>query len=267
MKKIGIIAGNNSLPILLSQEAKQSGVEEIYVVGFNDITVPEIKRHVTRVTFISVGQFGSLLQFFKKNAVEHIFMIGQIPPRLIFKKIKFDLRGMNLFRKVYKKGAVEVFGVIAKELEKEGLQLLDSTFYLQNHLARKGILTKKAPTKKIIRDIHRGTEIAKHLTQLDIGQTVVVKDGAVLALEAFEGTDETIIRGAQLGGDGVIVVKVSSSKQDMRFDVPVIGPKTIEVLRDVKAKALSIDAGKTLLIDKQYSLNEANKSGLVIVAS
>ena len=193
-------------------------------------------------------------------------MVGQIPPKLIFKGIKFDARGLMLFKKIYNKGANHVFGAIAEEMEKNGLVLQDTTQFLKDLLPSKGVLTKKKPTKAQQKDMQHGRKIAKQIADLDIGQTVVLKDGAILAVESFEGTNATISRGAKLGGEGIVVVKVCSPKHDMRYDVPVAGMQTIDLLVNVKAAVLAVDAGKTLLLDKNEMIKKANENGLVLVA-
>jgi DUF1009 family protein len=194
-------------------------------------------------------------------------MAGQVRHKTLFDKaIKIDTKMQELLDSVKDKKTDSLIGAVAKRLEAIGVKLLDSTTFLSDSLAEKGVLTKSSPAKKVLYDVEFGRKIAKSIAALDIGQTIVVKDRAVLAVESIEGTDEAIRRGAKYGKENIVVIKVSKPDQDMRFDIPIIGPSTIKLLGELKAACISIEANKTLIIDKGETIRLANDAGVSIVA-
>ena len=265
MDKIGIIAGNGSFPILVAEAAKQAGVKVI-VVAIKEEADKKLNEIADSIYWISVGQFKTLIKILKEEGIKEAVMAGQIHHKLIFSEIELDAELVKLFLTLKNKKTDTILGAIAARLGQLGITLIDSSTYLKDYLPLPGVLTKKKPTKDQQEDINFGLEIAKAIAGLDIGQTVVVKDKAVLAVEAIEGTDEAIFRGSSYCPSGAIVVKVSKPNQDMRFDVPVIGRRTIETLKKAKISVLAIEAQRTLFLDQDYVLAQANESNICIIA-
>lgn len=264
-RKLGLIAGNGKFPLLVAENARNEGIEKIIVVAFHGDTEKEIENLADEVVWIRVGELGKLIKTFTKAGVTQALMAGQLTPTVMFKNLRFDWRMIKLMARLKNRKADTIFGAIADELEKEGIHLLDSTLFLNSHLPETGLLTQRKLSKQEEEDVEFGRGIAKEIGRLDIGQTVVVKNKAVIAVEGIDGTDATIRRGGQLGKKDVVVVKVSKPNQDMRFDVPVVGLKTIEAMKEVKARVLAIEAKKTLLLEKEELVFEANKSKISIV--
>ncbi|MBU1062469.1 MAG: UDP-2,3-diacylglucosamine diphosphatase LpxI [Candidatus Omnitrophica bacterium] len=265
-KRIGLIAGNGKFPIIFAQEAKKRGVE-IVAIGINEETEKGLSSCVDKIYWLGVGELEKLLQVLLQEKLTQIVMAGQVKHKTLFdKNVKIDSKMQQLLGSVKDKKTDSLIGAVAKKLEDLGLKLLDSTTFLSDYLPDKGVLTKDSIDKRILEDVEFGRDVAKSISGLDIGQTVVVKDKVVLAVESIEGTDETIKRGAYYGKDGAVVVKVSKPNQDMRFDIPVIGPDTIRLLKELKVACIAIEAKKTLLIDKKVTIELADESGIGIVA-
>jgi len=264
--RIALIAGNGRFPILFAQEAKKKSVG-IVAIAINGETDKELSRHVDKIYWLGVGELQKLFQVMLKEKLTTAVMAGQVKHKTLFdKSIKIDPLMQKLLDTVKDKKTDSLIGAVAKRLEAAGVKLLDSTIFLSDLLPEKGVLTKNPLDEKILGDIEFGKEIAKSIAGLDIGQTVIVKDKVVLAIESIEGTDEAIKRGAKYGKEGIVVVKVSKPEQDMRFDVPIIGPETIKLLSQLKSACIAIEAKKTLVIDKEESIKLANEAGVVIVA-
>ncbi len=263
---LGLIAGNGKFPLLVAENARHAGVERIVAVAFHDDTSKEIEDLVDEVVWIRVGELGKLIKTFTRAGVTQALMAGQLTPTVMFKNLRFDWRMVKLMARLKNRKADTIFGAIADELQKEGVSLLDSTIFLSDHLPEPGLLTKRKLTNQEEEDVEFGRGIAKEIGRLDIGQTVVVKNKAVIAVEGIDGTDATIARGGELGKKDVIVVKVFKPNQDMRFDVPVVGMRTIETMIEAKARVLAIEAKKTLLLEKEEIIYEANKAKISIVA-
>ena len=263
--KIGIIAGNGNFPILCAKEASKKGAKVI-AIGIRGETEPLLEELADRFFWINLGELTKLIDCLKSEGVTKALMVGQIKHVSIFKQLSLDLKAISLMMKLNNKKADSLLGGVVKILEDEGIKILPSTTFLTHLLPPKGILTQKTPSKTIQKDISFGTEIAKGIARLDIGQTVVVKNRSVVAVEAMEGTDETIKRAGIIGGKGIVVVKVSKPKQDIRFDVPVIGLKTIQTMADACASAMAIDAEKTLFFDQEEALSIANQHHICIMA-
>ena len=265
MEKIGIIAGNRKFPILLAEAARKRHYHLVAVAIKHD-TSRFLTRHVDKIYWISLAEFSRLFQIFKDEGITKVVMAGQISPhRLFSKEINRDKELRDLLANLKDKRADTIFGAVAEWLMAHGITLLDSTIFLNECMAAQGVLTKKKPDVRIMEDIHFGFALAKEIGRLDIGQTVAVKEKAIVALEALEGTDNLIRRAGRLSRGGFTLVKVSKPKQDMRFDIPVVGLQTIKNLVRSNAACLAVEAGKTLFIDKQESINFANHKGLAIV--
>lgn len=265
-ERLGLIAGNGRFPLLFAQQAKNQG-KNLVAVCIRQDTSGSINKLVDKSYWINVGELKKLIDIFKKEKIDKVVMAGQISPYLLFKmRSKFDDELKSLLKSIKDKRADSIFNAVAQKLSSSGIELIDSTLFLKDLMPNQGVLTKREPTNQEKEDIRLGFKTAKHLGSIDIGQTVVVKDGAILAVEAFEGTDAAILRGAILGGSGVVVAKASKPTQDMRFDVPLVGLRTINRIIKVKAACLAIEANKTLILDKQECINLANKRNISIVA-
>ncbi len=266
-KRCGLIAGNGRFPFLVLEGARAAGVEMV-VAAISEETDPRIAELASSIEWISVGHLGKLIRFFRKEGVEQAIMAGQVRHVQIFRLSALpDLRMARMLARLKRRNTDALIGAVASELESEGIRLIDSTTYLQPLLAREGVLTRRAPDKNEQADMDYGREVATELARLDLGQTIVVKNQAVVALEAMEGTDATIRRAAELvRGRPLTVIKVAKPNQDMRFDVPVIGLQTIETLVACHVTAVSLTADKTLIFDRQETLEAANRHRIAIVA-
>ncbi|HXY53701.1 MAG TPA: UDP-2,3-diacylglucosamine diphosphatase LpxI [Nitrospirota bacterium] len=264
MNKIGLIAGNGQFPIAFARAAKQKGMQVIAVAHEGE-TLPELAHDVDAIFWIKVGQLGKLIKIFKEQGVTDVLMAGGIRKTRLFGGIP-DLRGMTMLAKTLHRKDDSLLRAVARELESDGITVRESTLYLESILAPQGILTKRKPSKEERQDIEFGWQMAKEIGRLDIGQTVVVKDQAVLAVEAIEGTDEAIRRGGRLCGQGAVIVKVCKPHQDLRFDLPAMGPQTIDTMEQVKASCLAVEAGKTIIIERETVVREADRAGIAIVA-
>jgi hypothetical protein len=266
--KYGLIAGNGRFPFLVLEGARAAGVE-MAVAAIKEETDPRIEALARRVEWISVGHLGRLLKFFKREGVTHAVMAGQVKHVQIFKLNALpDLRMARMLARLRRRNTDALIGAVANELESEGITLVDSTTFLQPLVARAGVLTRRAPNRREMADIEYGLQVAMELARLDLGQTIVIKHQAVVAVEAMEGTDATIRRAAELvRGRPLTVVKVAKPNQDMRFDVPVIGRETIETCRAGHVTALSITADKTLIFDREETLAAADQHRLAVIAT
>ena len=265
MKTLGIIAGKGRFPFLVAEEAKEEGYR-VVCCGIAQESDPNLEGVTDAYREIKLGQLGRLRDFFKSEGVSEAVMAGKIEKVRIFEgKVRPDLEMAKVLLKVRDFRDDSLLGGIADYLSHHGIQLQDSTSFLKEALPGAGTLGKKNPSREIQEDIDFGWKVAKTIAGLDIGQTVVVKRKAVLALEAIEGTDETIKRGGLLGKGDITVIKVAKPKQDMRFDVPAIGLGTLNELIAAKAKALAFEAGKTLFIDLNEFVKKADQAGIVLV--
>jgi UDP-2,3-diacylglucosamine hydrolase len=264
--KYGLIAGNGRFPFLVLEGARESG-EEMVVAAIKEEAAPEIERLAARVEWMSVGQLGRLIGFFKREQVTHAIMAGQVKHHQIFRLNALpDLRMVRLLARLSNKNTDSLIGAVADELEREGIRLVDSTTFLASFLAPEGVLTSRAPTREERGDIDYGLSIAREIARLDLGQTIAVKDRAVVAIEAMEGTDAVIVRAGEVThGRPFVVVKVAKPDQDMRFDVPVIGLPTIENMKRAGATAIHVTSRKTLLFDMQELIALADKTAVSIV--
>lgn len=264
MESIGLIAGSGSLPLILSEKIKEDGFK-VVAIAFNGLSNNDLSQASDIIHWINLGELGRLIEILKGEGIKKAIMAGKVPKTLMFANIKPDLRALTLFMKLKDKKDDSILQALAEELRSEGIILEELPDYLSHLFSPKGVLTNRTPSEEEMKDINFGLILAKEIGRLDIGQTVVVKNQAVLAIEAIEGTDEAIRRGGRLGRGDVVVVKVSKPQQDMRFDVPVIGLKTMDALKDARAKVLALEAGKTILLDKEDMIREADGIGLSII--
>ena len=264
---IGLIAGNGKFPILFARAAKQQNIKVI-AAGIRGDTSVLIQPFVDRLSWFKVGELKKLFTYFKDNGITHVIMAGQVNPKNLFdEKLELDGEFQGIVQALKDRKADTIFSAVADKLKGHGLELVDSTFLLQEFLAPKGTLTKRGPTLVELDDITFGREIAKSMGGIDVGQTVVVKEKAIVAIEAMEGTDRCILRGGEIARSGAVVVKMSKPKQDQRFDIPVVGPRTIQNMIKSKCSCLAIEAEKTLIIDRVECVSLANKAGICVVAS
>ena len=265
MQKLGLIAGNGELPFAVAEEARTKGYEVI-AVGLEPLADKALHSSVTSIEWINVGKLGDIIGYLKKSGVTEAVMAGKVPKSLLYKsKITPDLRAIKLLFTLKDKSDDSILFAIAKELKKDGITLLNTTDFTTTLLAPEGVITKEGPTENEWKDIAFGWKIAKEIGRLDIGQTVVTRNQAVMAIEAIEGTDEAIKRGGILAGEGAVVIKVSKPQQDMRFDVPVVGPDTLRSMITVKARVLAVESQKSILLQRERITSEADEAGISIV--
>lgn len=268
MKVLGLFAGWGTLPGIVAQEAKRQGYR-LVVIALEPVARPEdLAPYADVLEKINVGKAGKILDALKRNGVTQAVMAGKVPKSLLYKnRIVPDLKAVKILLSLKNRKDDTIMLALVRELENEGVKLLDTIDFCKEILAPDGVITKKGPSRDEWKDIEFGFRLAKEIGGLDIGQTIVVKDRAVMAVEAIEGTDKAIKRGGKLAGDGAVVVKVSKPAQDMRFDVPAVGLKTIEAMLEVSARVLAVEAGKTLFMDRKAALKLAEEAGISIVGT
>jgi len=262
---LGIIAGNGVYPRLLADAARKAGVKKIIAAAFTGETDPVLAQHLDLIEWMRVGQLNRLLKFFNEHKVHHVIMAGQIAPKNLF-DLRPDLKAVLLLGKLKQRNAESIFAAIADELTRIDVDLLPATTFLEECLASSGLIAGARLSQREEEDVDLGRKIAKEIARLDIGQTVIVKNGTVVAVEAFEGTNEAIKRGGALAREGAVMVKVAKPNQDMRFDVPVIGVETVCVAAEAKLRVIAVEAGKTLLLERDTIVDLANLSKISIVA-
>ncbi|OKY76840.1 MAG: hypothetical protein BM485_01890 [Desulfobulbaceae bacterium DB1] len=262
--RIGIIAGGGQFPYLFAEAAKKEGLE-VVIVAHKGESHPDLESIADRFCWVKLGQLGKIIKFFRDEEVRETVFLGTITKTRIFRDVLPDLKGISLWNKIDIKQDDAILRAIAGELEKEGISVLDSTLYLKHLLFPPGVLTKKKPSADQRRDIEFGFQVARAVGRLDIGQCVVVRDMSVVAVEAIEGTDAAIRRGGALAREKAVVVKVKKPSQDFRFDLPATGLATIESMLAVKAAVLAVEAGQSLLFDREAMIRQADRAGLVVV--
>ncbi len=276
-QKLGLIAGNGRFPFLVLDAARAQGMD-VVVAAIKEETFPEIEsRGAAAVHWLSLGELSKLIETFKNEGVSRAIMAGQVKHKQIFSSIKPDWRLAKLLFSLTTRNTDALLGAVAKVLGDEGIVLENSTSLLEPLLAKPGVLTRRAPDPQEQRNIEYGRAVARHLARYDIGQTVVVAEAACVAVEAMEGTDETIDRAGKIMkslesarstlGRALTVIKIAKPNQDMRFDVPVVGAKTIEVMRGAGATCLALDAGKCLLLEGEAITQAADDAGITVLAS
>ena len=262
--KFGLIAGNGNFPFLVVEGARKAGAS-LVVAAIREETDKRIEEIAEKVVWVGIGQLGKMISFFKTEGVEKVIMAGQVKHVQIFSGAIPDVRMLKMLWNLPRRNTDALIGGIANELSKDGIELIDSTFFMQEHLAQEGVLTKRKPNEIEQGNIEYGLHIANEIARLDLGQTIVVRAKACVAIEAMEGTDATIKRAGELANGKLTVVKVAKPNQDMRFDVPVVGVPTIETMIGAGATCLSVTAGKTLIFDREKMLALADKNKICVV--
>jgi len=261
---VGIIAGSGVYPLLLADAARVAGVKRIAVAAFKDETSQDIVNRADEIEWLRVGQLGRLLNFFRDKKVQHAIMAGQIAPGNLF-NLRPDFKAMFLLARLKERNAESIFSAIGDQLAENGVELLPAATFLDHLLAPEGHIAGPKLKEREAEDVTFGFGIAKQLSALDVGQTIVVKNGTVLAVEAFEGTNEAIRRGGSLGKRNAIVIKVTKPNQDMRFDIPVIGTETLIVANESKIRVIAVEADRTLLLEKTSLIDLADRHKISLV--
>ena len=262
---IGIIAGGGQFPLMVAEAAKARGLRTVAVALYGE-TEPVLSEKVDKIIWIKLGQLGHLIKAFRAEGVKNAIMAGSITKKRMFENLRPDLKGLAIMTKLAVFHDDDILRAVADELAGEGIEIVSSTAYLPELLAEEGCFTKRKPGKEEMEDILFGWKVAKELGRLDIGQSVVVRQKTVLAVEAIDGTDATIRRGGRIAKEKAVVVKVSKPNQDLRFDVPSIGLETIGIMGEVKAAVLAVEAGRTLIFDREKMLQKANEKKIAVIA-
>lgn len=262
--KFGLIAGNGRFPFLVLEGARRMGVS-VSVAAIKEETDVSIEKLTDSIAWVGIGQLGKMIRFFKSEGVTKAIMAGQVKHVQIFSGSLPDLRMLKMLLSLEKRNTDSLIGGVVKELESEGIELIDSTYFIQDQLAQEGVLSKRKPETRELEDIEYGLHIAHEIARLDLGQTIVVRAKACVAVEAMEGTDATIKRAGGLAKGRLTVVKVAKPNQDMRFDVPVVGVPTIQTMIEAGATCLCVTANKTLMFDRKEMLNLANKNKISVI--
>jgi DUF1009 family protein len=260
---LGLIAGNGRFPFLVADGARRAG-RRVVAVAIREEADPGIAPAVDEIHWVGLGQLGRCIDALQNAGVTEAVMAGQVKHRQIFSDLVPDLKLLGVLARVAVKSTDNLIGGIAEALGREGITLLSSVEFLRDQMATAGAMSRRSPSSAEQRDVEYGTTVARALAGMDLGQTAVVKDRAAVALEAMEGTDETIRRAGRIAGPGTVVVKVSKPRQDMRFDVPVVGEGTLQAMREARACVLAVDADKTLLVDRSEFLAAADRHGIVV---
>ena len=266
LKGWGLIAGNGRFPFYVLEGARSQGIE-MAVIALKEEASPELEKIAKRLHWVSLGELSKTIELLQQEGVTQAVMAGQVKHNKIFSAIRPDWKLAKLLFSLPRKNTDALIGAVARVLEEEGIRLVDSTLFLRALVPEPGVLTRRTPNEHEAEDIAYGIGVARQIAGMDIGQTVVISDRACVAVEAMEGTDETIARAARItGGKPLVVVKVSKPGQDMRFDVPVVGLPTIEQMKSAGATALAVDAGRTLLFDREKLIELADAAGIAIEA-
>jgi len=268
IQTLGLIAGNRTLPLLLARQARAMGVTRLVAVAFEGETDPALAPLVDDILWLRVGQLGKLIAAFAERGVKHCVMAGQIAPKNLF-DLRPDLRAVALLMRLKEKNAHTIFGGIADELKKEGVELISAVPWLQPLMAGPGFHLGKPLSEEETADVRFGFRLAKEISRLEIGQTVIVKRGTVLAVEGFEGTDKALARGGELAGKdgGAVAVKVAKEQHDLRFDIPCVGPRTLEVCAASGVRVLAFESGRTLLLEQDVMEKLARQHGLSLLTA
>lgn len=262
---VGIISGTGELPAIIARDARERGYRVI-TVALENLALPVMNELSDEIRWVNAGKLGEIIDTFKGFGVTEAIMAGKVPKSLLYKSgVVPDFRAIKLLFSLKSRSDDAILNALTRELECEGIRILDTATFSPHLLTPEKVLTDSAPTADEWKDVEFGWKIAKEIGKLDIGQTVVVKGQAVMAVEAIEGTDEAILRGGKWAGSGAVVVKVSKPQQDMRLDVPVIGPDTLKAMAEVGARVLAVEALKSIIIDRERLAREADGAGITIV--
>lgn len=264
MERIGLISGSGQFPIVFSRAARQKGLK-VYAIAHIGETEPQLEMLVEAMKWIKIGQLNQLISFFKGHDVRDAVMAGAITKTKMFTDVRPDLKALKVLATMDHTQDDGLLRAFAGELEKAGITVRPSTFLVPELLAPKGNWTRRKPSKSEMADVRFGWHIVKEIGRLDIGQTVVVRDGSVMAVEAIDGTNATIRRGGELGREKTVVVKASKPTQDMRFDVPAVGVETIQAMGNVGASVLAVEAAKTVVFDREEMVALADQQGIAIM--
>ncbi len=264
--KLGLIAGNGQFPFLVIEGARKKGVS-LAVVAIKEETDIRINDVADSVQWTGIGQLGKMISYFKHEGVEQAMMAGQVKHVQLFSGAMPDIRMMKMLWNMPRRNTDALIGGVAEELRKEGIELIDSTHLITDQLAPTGVLSKRKPDETELENIEYGLQIAEQIARLDLGQTIVLRAKACVAIEAMEGTDATIRRAGELANGKLTVVKVAKPDQDMRFDVPVVGLPTVETMIEAGATCLSVTAGKTLIFDREAMLDRANEANIAVLGT
>jgi DUF1009 family protein len=267
IKSLGIIAGNRALPLVFARQARAMGVKHLVAAAFEGETDASLASLVDEIVWLRVGQLSKLIGTFTSRGVKQCIMAGQIAPKNLY-SVRPDLRAMGMLLRLKEKNAHTIFGAIADELMKDGVELVEATPWLRPLMPAKGFHLGPKLSAEQREDVEFGFRIAKETSRMEIGQTVLVKQGTVLAVEAFEGTDRCLARGGELAGPdgGAVAVKVAKEKHDLRFDIPCLGPQTLEVCAAARVSVLAFEAGKSLLLDQETCSNLSRKNRICMTA-
>lgn len=265
VKTLGLIAGNRQLPLVLAREARQLGVQRLVAVAFEGETDPALAGLVDEIVWVKVGQLSRMIAAFTDRGVRQCVMAGQIAPRNLY-EVRPDWRALGVLLRLREKNAHTIFGAVAEELRKDGVELVEATPWLRRLMPPAGFHLGPKLSGAQREDVRFGLRIAREIARLDIGQTVVVKDGAVLAVEAFEGTDRCLTRGGELAGPqgGAVAVKLAKPGHDMRFDIPCLGPQTLETCAAARIAVLAVEAGRTLLLEQDACAALARRHNIAL---
>lgn len=264
--KIGILAGQGQFPLLIGRAARSAGVE-VVTIAFNGFASPEVTETSDKVEWVELGQVGRVLELLHAHGIKAVAMAGRIPHSSIFQYRHFDARALKMLTRAVTRRADSLLGVVTQELEGEGIQVLDSSLYLKSLMPPPGLITRNRPLdEREMADVEFAYPIAKVIAGQDIGQTIVVKEQVVVAVEGLEGTDECIRRAGKLAGPGCVVMKVSKPRQDFRFDIPVIGRGTVEALVEAACSALAVNARECLIFDRDEVVRDAEAANIGIIA-
>ena len=264
MATIGLIAGGGRFPILFAESARRAG-HRIVAVGFVNQTAPELERAVDALTRVKLGEFGKMAAALKEGGATGVVMLGGITKARFFRDAWVDAAGLKVLADVAIRSDDNLLRAVARWLGEQGLPVVDPTPFLQDRLAPDGVLGKHRPTEAEWEDARYGLTLARGIGRLDLGQTVVVKNRVAVAVEALEGTDACIRRGGQLARDGAVVAKAAKPQQDRRFDLPAVGPDTVDVMAEVEARVLVVEAGATLVMDRDEMVRRADRARIAVV--
>jgi len=263
--ELGLLAGKGDYPLQLARSARAQGIRRIFAIAFRHETDRAIAKVVDEVEWLYLGQFGTVRDALRSRGIKVAVMAGQITPTHLF-SLRFDRFTLDVLARLKQRNAHTIYGAACDELKAAGIKLLPASLFMENAMPAAGLIGGRQPTESEMADIRFGLNVAKITSGIDIGQTVVVKDGTILAVEAFEGTDETILRAGRLGKGGAVVVKVAKKGHDMRFDIPIIGMRTMKALRKSKTRVLAVEAKRTILLERDQVIAEANRLGISLIA-
>ena len=264
-QKQGLIAGDGLLPVKMAQYAKENGFE-IIAISLSSDNYKDLKKYCSKVYCCAPGEPLKIEKILKDEGIKQLTFLGKVNKSILLKRPKFDSKAVEFFKKAIRLNDDKVMLMIIEELQQIGVTVLDQTIFIKNLMIPSGVLGSVQPTKEQIDDVNYGYEIAKEIGTLDIGQSVVIKDKMIMAVEAIEGTDKCIARGAKLARKGACVIKVAKPKQDKRFDIPAIGLRTLKMMNRYKAKLIAVEAGETIIVDQEKTIKYADKHNIVIMA-